>query len=138
MNHFAVSAAASPDNQRALQAAIWRTEYGSNWQLDGVDNAKTGNSAVVMAAYTDYLTQLGSNSAPITSVLWISPNKDASQGNSPPNPFTSHYQGLVGFRVAAAAAPEPGTVALLLSSGLPFMGAVAARRRRRQQRRRKA
>lgn len=135
IRHFAGSAT-SINSQNALQAAIWRTEYGSNWQLDGVDNAKSGNTAALMSTYSDYLNQLGSNTDSVSSVIWISPIKDASQGNSPPNSNTAHYQGLVGVRTSglfiASAAPEPGSIALLFAGGLPVVGAVAIRRRKRK------
>jgi hypothetical protein len=64
--------AITPVQQDALQAAIWRTEYGESFQVDGVDNT---NGAPVA---------LGTNTAPVGNVLWISPgaNPDKSTGQA--------------------------------------------------------
>ena len=64
--------------QDALQAAIWRTEYGDNFQLDGVDNdngAPAENSTIAPIYQAD-LAALGNNTAPVSSVDWISPDEE--------------------------------------------------------------
>jgi hypothetical protein len=65
----------SADAQGALQAAIFRTEYGaSGFQLDGTDNnTSTDNDATLIADYKADLAALGSNVAPLSNVDWISP-----------------------------------------------------------------
>jgi hypothetical protein len=81
------------DAQAALQAAIWRLEYGLNkFQLDGADNNAAGdipNDPALIADYEADVAALGSNTSPVSSVLWISPT-DPSSGNSP-------LEALVGF-----------------------------------------
>ncbi len=81
------------DEQSALQAAIWRLEYGlSNFQLDGADNNVSDdipNDPTLIADYKADIAALGSNTAPVSSVLWISPT-DPNNGGSP-------LQALVGF-----------------------------------------
>ncbi|HKI20444.1 MAG TPA: Ig-like domain-containing protein, partial [Isosphaeraceae bacterium] len=87
------------DAQAALQAAVWRLEYGlSKFQLDGADNGANDdipNDPTLIADYEADFTALGSNTAPISSVLWISPT-DPNQGGSP-------LQALVGFQDSSVA-----------------------------------
>ncbi len=84
------------DQQGALQAAIWRVEYGTNlsaggFQLDGADNANDpgNNDPALIADYKADIAALGSHTAPASSVDWISPSD--SQGNN--------YQALVAMPV---------------------------------------
>ena len=105
------------DEQNGLQAAIWRTEYGSNFQIDGVDNANSGNTIAMMTAYQTYLAALGTNTTPTSSVLWISADNVS--------PIVPHAQGLVAVR----GVPEPGSIAFVLAGGLPLIGLIARRRR---------
>lgn len=109
-------AAATVDQQNGLQAAIWRTEYGSNFQIDGVDNATAGNTADMMSYYSSCMAAVVGQSAPVSNLLWISP---ASSTTTP----AVHYQGLIGVRAAAnvSAAPEPGSIAL---TGVGVVGMV--------------
>jgi len=76
--------AATPFQQDALQAAIWRIEYGDTFQLDGVDNTNSEPTinATVAPIYQADLAALGSNTAPVGNVDWISAgaNSDGSQG----------------------------------------------------------
>jgi hypothetical protein len=78
--------ATTPEQQDALQAAIWRTEYGNNFQLDGVDNgdgAPAFNQTIAPLYQAD-LTALGNHTAPVSAVSWISPgaNPDGTQGQA--------------------------------------------------------
>lgn len=88
----------TPDQLNALQAAIWRTEYGTAYQLDGADNGLSGNKATVITDYQADLTALGSHALPAGSLLWLSPfNSNGSEA-----------QGLE----AIAPVPEPSALAL--------------------------
>jgi len=87
------------DAQAALQAAIWRLEYGlSNFQLDGADNNVSDdipNDPTLIADYKADIAALGTNTAPVSSALWISPT-DPNSGGSP-------VQALVGFQDSSVA-----------------------------------
>jgi hypothetical protein len=76
--------ATTPEQQDALQAAIWRTEYGDGFQLDGVDNTNAAPriNSTIAPIYKADLAALGSNTAPVSSVTWISPGPNPDQ---PPN-----------------------------------------------------
>jgi hypothetical protein len=50
----------------ALQAAIWKTEYGSSFTLLTNDN-----SSALDSAYASDLAALGNNLAAVNSVLWV-------------------------------------------------------------------
>ena len=132
MTHFSSAAASDLDKQKALQAAIWRTEYGTAFQLDGADNAKTGNNAATISNYQSYLSQLGNNTDLVSSVVWISPIKAAGQTSPKDPPTGGHYQAVVGLRASSAATPEPGSIALFATGVVPALGAFAARRRKRR------
>jgi hypothetical protein len=89
--HFGPTAT-TPIEQDALQAAIWRTEYGTDpntgFQLDAIDNdegAPDINSQIGPIYLAD-LAALGNNSAPVNTVAWINPGA---------NPDTTPGQGLV-------------------------------------------
>jgi hypothetical protein len=97
LTHFGATAT-TPEQQDALQAAIWRTEYGKGFEFDGVDNnsALSGINATIAPIYKAELAALGNNTAPVSSVFWIEPgaNPDSSPGqglvasNLPLNPVT--------------------------------------------------
>jgi hypothetical protein len=78
--------ATTPEQQDALQAAIWRTEYGDGFQLVGVDDGGTasGFNATIAPIYKADLAALGNNTAPVSAVTWISPgrNPDGTQGQA--------------------------------------------------------
>jgi hypothetical protein len=84
--------ATTPEEQDGLQAAIWRTEYGNDFQFNGVDNndGYLDENIAVAPIYVADLAALGINTAPINGAVWISPgaNSDSSQA-----------QGLVGVDV---------------------------------------
>ena len=133
MTNFASAAASNADKQKALQAAIWRTEYGSGFELDGADNTKTGNNAATITAYKSYIALLGNNTSAVSNVLWISAAKSATQTGNPPNPPAGgHYQALVGIQLSTGVIPEPGTITLFVTGGLPLAGAFTARKRRKR------
>jgi hypothetical protein len=102
--------ATTQQQQDALQAAIWKTEYGNRFQLDGADNTKFNDPAIVQAYKSD-LQALGSHTAAVNLVDWISPGQ---------NPDSSLGQGLVASfkspmplpdRTATAGTPLSGTLA---------------------------
>jgi hypothetical protein len=108
------------DEQNGLQAAIWRTEYGAGFQLDGADNSTAGNSASLIAQYQTDLALLGSNTAPVGELAWISP-VDVNNVDS---------QGLVGLYASGPlSVPEPSSIWL---SALGGCGALTLSRRRRR------
>jgi hypothetical protein len=86
----------SADQEGALQAAIWRVEYGpSGFQLDGADNSNDPgyNTPALIADYKADMVALGTNTATVSSVDWLSPT-DPLDG--------SPAQALVGLPVGTA------------------------------------
>jgi hypothetical protein len=95
--------ATTPVQQGALQAAIWRVEYGNAFQLDGVDNGNTPDvpfNAMIASDYRADLAALGNHTAPVSSVLWISPGDSAHTG-------LKHVQGLVATTSSTPGSPGP-------------------------------
>jgi hypothetical protein len=97
--------------QDALQAAIWRTEYGTSFQLDGVDNTNGAPSinATIGSIYRADLAALGSNTAPVSAVSWISPG--ANPGLPP-----SHGQGLVALTGLPPKPTPPNVTGIAVAS----------------------
>jgi hypothetical protein len=106
--------AKTPEQQDALQAAIWNVEYGttlsqftgsSGFQLDGADNSKGAfieggySAAKLVADYKADLAALGTKTAPISDLLWITPNPETGY---PPSPGNGSAQGLVALATRPA------------------------------------
>jgi hypothetical protein len=106
--------ATTPEQQDALQAAIWNKEYGTTltqfgqsggFQLDGADNNKTPfieggrNAATLVSDYKADLAALGSKTAPLSNVFWITPNPDTGY---PPSRGNGSAQGLVALAAGTA------------------------------------
>jgi hypothetical protein len=116
--------ATTPVQQDALQAAIWRTEYGNGFQLDGVDNTNYAPdfNLAIASTYQADLAALGNNTAPVGNVLWITPEADTGQA-----------QGLVALPQPAStptptSTPTPSTprFARCSSYGPGFFGKTTA------------
>jgi hypothetical protein len=103
--------ATTPEQQDALQAAIWHAEYGTvltesgGFQLDGADNSRTPfieggrNAATMVSDYKAYIAALGSKTAPVSNVFWITPNPDSGY---PPSRGNGSAQGLVALASSPA------------------------------------
>ncbi len=110
LDHYGLTATTA-DQTTALQAAIWKTMYGSQFTLNGPG---AGTDSGVLTAYNTYLTNVGSD--PVSNLKWLSPfNSDGSSA-----------QGLVTSNV-----PEPGSVAFLTAGGLTGFGLLLRRRARK-------
>jgi len=92
--------------QEAVQSAIWRVIYGTVFTVQ--DNG-------VNTAMNNILTALGTNTAALNSVFWLSPNGNGQNGAAGPG----LEQALV-----TAAVPEPSTFAIasLCGAGFIFYG----------------
>jgi hypothetical protein len=90
------------DQQAALQAAIWHVIYGSSVY------ATSSNDSTMLADYNADLAALGSNTAALNTVAWLSPDAP-----------TTPEQALVTNVV-----PEPASLMLLGSGLLALSGAV--------------
>lgn len=103
MDHIAPTAT-TQDAQEGLQAAIWKQVYGASFNIAPPSD---GTGAGIFAAYNADIAALGSNTAPVSDVLWLSPyNRDGSPA-----------QGLI-----TNAVPEPSTLALASLGGFVLLG----------------
>ena len=100
VTHFGASAVTA-DQQNALQAAIWRTEYGNGFQLDGVDNTNgaPAENTQIAPLYQNDLAALGTNTASVAAVDWISPGAAAG---------VTQGQPLVAVTAGSPTPPAPG------------------------------
>jgi hypothetical protein len=105
--------AVTKDQQAGLQAAIWKQVYGNRFELLTKTTAKN-----IQAAYSNYITALGSNTAPLNSVLWLDPRGGASGTKN----AATHYQDQVawgnGFGLVT---PIPAALWLFGSAGVGLM-----------------
>ena len=101
--------------QDALQAAIWRTEYGSGFQLDGVDNdnpAAAFNSTVGTVYKADFAALGSKNRRPVGNVVWISPGTNSD---------TTQAQGLVALSGCRCPADRRTSPRLPSTQAIPRM-----------------
>jgi hypothetical protein len=98
-------AATTQNLQEGLQAAIWKQVFGSSFSV------AAGTSAGILAAYNADITALGSNVAPVSDVLWISPYTSANSNTPVQGLVTSEPHGI----------PEPSTIVLAALGGLALL-----------------
>lgn len=110
LDQYATSA--QGNTEKALQAAIWTTIHGDDWDLNPNNNTYDPDGSV-HTEYSNMLTALGNNTADVSNYLWISPEKSSN---------TTRYQGLVGVKVPGAVVPEPTTMMLFGIGLLGFAG----------------
>jgi hypothetical protein len=96
LDAYATSSEGNVTDQEALQASIWTTIYGHNYNLNG-----TGDSTALVNQYNADLAALGSQTASLSNIDWFTP----SDGSS------TKYQGLVGPNMSPV--PEPMSIFLL-------------------------
>src|SRR5579875_2773695 len=71
--------ATTEDENLALQGAIWEVEYGSSLVYNGANEADGSADTAVTTYLNADLAALGSNTAPVSSLEWITPtNGDGS------------------------------------------------------------
>lgn len=103
--------ASTTAQQEAIQVAIW------NQETNGLITAASNQDYT--SAYNDDIAALGSHTAAISSVQWITPNGETTFLG--PISTDNGYQGLV------SAVPEPEEWAMMML-GIPFMSWVVRRK----------
>ncbi len=119
LDHFATAATTNTVDQQALQAAIWTVEYngqGSSSSLPVV-TADKSQSYYVQGIYNTDMTELGSNTDPVSDINWFSPGNGSG----------TVYQGLVGPLISGEV-PEPTSILLL---GTVLMVAAVSMKRKK-------
>ncbi len=96
LDHYAAGAVGNTIDQEALQAAIWSVEYDSTSLGHPVVTGNSGQS--YYSQYESDLAALGSNTDPVSDILWLTPETTAGQDVN---------QALV------APVPEPASILLL-------------------------
>ncbi len=113
----------------ALQAAIWKEEYGSAFSLGSNSGSLTNLSSDMTTDINALNAAINGgqvNSSLIAELDWISPTDTV--GNGKEGQRTETLQGLVGVPPdPTPAVPEPGTLSLL---GTGLLGAAGMIRRR--------
>lgn len=106
--------ATTGDAESGLQSAIWSVLYGSNYNLG------TGNPADVYTYAAADLAALGTNTAPLSDLIWLS-NYD-SYGN--------HVQPFIALNSDPdpGPIPEPSSIVLGLIGALGIAGYSSCRR----------
>jgi hypothetical protein len=109
--------ATTQNQQLALQAAIWKEVYGSEFVLDA-NWYNTHGKAEVVTLYNSYLSSIPANTSQyVDDVLWINPYSVTSTTRNGVTTYSYTYrQAQVGY----IPAPLPGTFGMALS----FLGAV--------------
>lgn len=106
------------DTAIALQAAIWTTVHGDEYDLNPTSTAYD--------QYSDMLAALDATTetATLSDYLWISP-----QTGTDANGNATYAQGLVGVKVTSSSVPEPVAM-LLFGAGIASLAAVGRGRRK--------
>lgn len=124
------------NQELALQAAIWKQVYGSDfilnedWYLQKSNNQNGKNYKEVVTYYHQYLNSIptGGNASYISRVLWINPyTKSSSKKNGVTNYTYTYRQGQVGY----VPAPLPGSFTMAFSFFTTAMAVGGIRRLRK-------
>ena len=108
------------DSAAALQAAIWTTVHGAEYDLD--PTSTYFDQYLDMLAALDATTETGT----LSDYLWISPETGTDASG-----MTTYAQGLVGVKVLSSSSSVPEPVAMLLfGAGIAGLAAVGRRRRK--------
>jgi hypothetical protein len=105
--------------QGGLQAAIWHEVYGAGYVLN---NSYGDSNPLMYAAYVADLALLGSNTAPLATIAWMTPAKST-------DPATIYYQALITQAVPGSVS-TPESSSLVVWSLLGAIGIAVGWRRR--------
>lgn len=110
----------SDDERLGLQAAIWRAEYDTAFELVAPGGTST-TTQDTWDAYLTYKAAIG-GTKPVTDALWISPV------------YGFPYQGLVALDTESTTGdpvPEPTSFVVMFGLGVGFFVSAARRRKSR-------